>query len=143
MSPVPGFRRVGSSAMKYAASPETIPVAMEVPSRNWLPVPTLSAHSTSTPGAHTATKEPCCEWYHSCPSVETAPTTMISGHSAAKSAGYVLTAAEPPGSFCTGQSRLCEYGRIMVNESGYPRVPCRSYNNSIECEQCYYCKFQF
>ncbi len=32
VSPVPGFCKVGSNAIKYAASPETIPAAKEVPS---------------------------------------------------------------------------------------------------------------
>ncbi len=62
VSPVPGFCNAsGSSARKYAASPETTPVAKEVPVDIWLPAPTLAAHSISTPGAHALTRGPCCE----------------------------------------------------------------------------------
>lgn len=131
---MPGFCKVGSKLKKYAASPETIAVEMEVPSLAWPLVPVPSAHQTPTPGAHSETRGPCCDFSHSLPILVTAPTMIMSGNSAAKSAGYVSTIAEPPGTFYTGQSSLREHRLMINNRSRYPTVPGCYYDNSIELE---------
>lgn len=109
--------------MKYAASPETIAADMEVPEWTLLFLPVPSAHQTSTPGSHSETNGACCECSHSLPSLEIAPTTMRSGNSAAKSAGYLLTTSEPSFVFYTGQLSLRKHGMIVVHRSGYPSIP--------------------
>ena len=62
---------------------------MEVPLSVWLPVLALEAHMTSTPGAQTLTRGPCCEVGASIPLLSAAPTTMTSGYRLATRAGYL------------------------------------------------------
>ena len=94
--------------MKYAASPETMPAAMEVPVSSMSSSPTWAAHLTSTAGPHTLTRRPRCECSYSTPYSLTPPTTIISGYKPARRAGHWSTLSERPGSPCYGQFTLFE-----------------------------------